>query len=466
MMVRIRGRKNNDGFTLIEIIIAVAMLAIIATPILANFVNASKLNNEARMRQKATLAGQEVLEDMLAKKNLEAFAKDFDIDRNSEGWKEVDGSDPSTANEVAYTDKLVKEITNADGVKEVKWDPSLTLPNLIDTRSRLYFTRPITVNDTNFTVMVTVDPYEYWIGNGASGTGFSGARKKYVDDNASFPALSGITEVYYNNYDMPKLKSIYTTNNVVAVEDKDILNSQAFSTLVTEYIKDQKENHGNSISQSTAETKITDAGIKRKMFITLKPSVRENYIVIDVYFEYKSPLVGDPVNISLNQEEYAACDLKSIYLFYNNYDKMKDYIQIEIEDSLAAKMKNNQKYNIGSDEYHYNKLDLYLMVEYTEAGVTDEAILKSDKANYKLEYTVNIAGADAVSTIYDNISEKGVKGGVVDASGAQITNNADDIMETETDTPRIAGVTVEVYYQDPVSGDYEKYTTIDSSKGD
>ena len=69
--------KENKGFTIVEVIIAVAMLAIVSIPILGSFAQSAKYNAKARNIQKATIAAQTVMEDIKAENNIEGQNKDL-----------------------------------------------------------------------------------------------------------------------------------------------------------------------------------------------------------------------------------------------------------------------------------------------------------------------------------------------------------------------------------------------------
>lgn len=59
-----RKRKNNKGFTLVEILIAVAIIAVVVAPILKGMVVSMKVNNRADRIQKETGVAQGIMEGM------------------------------------------------------------------------------------------------------------------------------------------------------------------------------------------------------------------------------------------------------------------------------------------------------------------------------------------------------------------------------------------------------------------
>ena len=56
--------KNNQGLTLVELIVSIAILAIIVLPLLTSFVQATKTNVKAKNKQYATEAAQNIMEGL------------------------------------------------------------------------------------------------------------------------------------------------------------------------------------------------------------------------------------------------------------------------------------------------------------------------------------------------------------------------------------------------------------------
>lgn len=69
---RTHNYQMQDGFSLVEVIIAVTLLAILTLPILAYFTNASVSTSKGKNTQRANLAGETVMEELNA---VESFEK-------------------------------------------------------------------------------------------------------------------------------------------------------------------------------------------------------------------------------------------------------------------------------------------------------------------------------------------------------------------------------------------------------
>ena len=57
-----RVQKNNKGFTLVEVLIAVSILAVLVVPLAANFVTSSKVNLKSKRVMDGTSVAQNVME--------------------------------------------------------------------------------------------------------------------------------------------------------------------------------------------------------------------------------------------------------------------------------------------------------------------------------------------------------------------------------------------------------------------
>lgn len=69
-------KKKNEGFTLVELVIAIVILAIAVSPLLANFIQSSKMNLKSRKQLNALNLAQDIMEGMsqyTAQDNAEYF---------------------------------------------------------------------------------------------------------------------------------------------------------------------------------------------------------------------------------------------------------------------------------------------------------------------------------------------------------------------------------------------------------
>lgn len=84
-----RKNSNNAGFTLIEIILCVAILAIAFLPMLKYFSDSLQYTQKSKMTQMATLTAQTVLEEIKAKDSLESVKKQYEQEKLTTAGYEV-----------------------------------------------------------------------------------------------------------------------------------------------------------------------------------------------------------------------------------------------------------------------------------------------------------------------------------------------------------------------------------------
>lgn len=149
-------QQKREGFSLVEVIIAVAMLAIIATPILAYFTNAAVSTSRGRDTQKANMVAQSVMEEV---KSCDSF------------------------------DKVEQELVAAEGST---WTITSTadIPTATNKGSSV-LNKSVTLDGVNYKAIVTLD-YDY--------------TAKSTDGPM------------YNDYSVPELKEVYSDTNVVLEE--------------------------------------------------------------------------------------------------------------------------------------------------------------------------------------------------------------------------------------------------------
>lgn len=137
---------NHKGFSFIELLVSIAILAIVLVPLLSNFVTAARVNAKARKIQNETLLGQSILEDIksktvqdmgteyddyyeaipmdgvtyYAKKDVEYDGSDYDIllTLDSNSYKVVNPTNPE-GEKIGYNTfrmPIISEINNSKNI--------------------------------------------------------------------------------------------------------------------------------------------------------------------------------------------------------------------------------------------------------------------------------------------------------------------------------------------------------------
>lgn len=74
-----KKQQNNGGFSLLEVILAMAILAILSIPLLSYFTQSMKYNAMTADKQHATNLAQEVMEDLKNSRNWWSLCQPGDL---------------------------------------------------------------------------------------------------------------------------------------------------------------------------------------------------------------------------------------------------------------------------------------------------------------------------------------------------------------------------------------------------
>ncbi len=172
--------KREEGFSLIEVIVAVAILAILSMPILLYFTNSAVQSANGRYEQAADMAAQTVVEEIDSVDN-------FDYIENA----------------------LVNNGNN--------WNISSLSPDINGTT---VLTRPVTVNGNKYIADVTID-YGAYGSALVGGTPDPGATPTPTPPAGATPTPDTGLKAKFNNYQNPHFRDLYSDESVVISEKKD-----------------------------------------------------------------------------------------------------------------------------------------------------------------------------------------------------------------------------------------------------
>ena len=124
MKSKVRGDKDNRGFTLLEVLVSVCLLMVILLPISSSMLTALKINLKARNLMTATDVAQSIMES-ISEKNFSEVKK-IVTSINTSGFKRADGKvGLSTIDNEYYNTKgnayeLNWSVLTAKGITDVK----------------------------------------------------------------------------------------------------------------------------------------------------------------------------------------------------------------------------------------------------------------------------------------------------------------------------------------------------------
>lgn len=279
-----KNKRNQSGFTLVEVLLSMAMLMVIVVPLLSYFSNNARFNHQARIQQRATTVGEQIMEE------VKSFATIKDLTDYYAGAAADTG--------IKSTDKYYDPDGSGSGV--IRNNPSYMFQNKIN---YTYWKKGIKSDKGEFNVMIKVNP----------GTDGPGGHK---DDNAD------IKHRNVNDKEIPAITSLTLANTAVA-KDQDFIENRAI-----EHFRNLSGAGGSKLDDATVK-----ASLKKTYYIDITGSRIENagtpdekrYVTVKISIQYTSNLSGcsgdDKAYTAMlyNGLETEENKLTGIYLFYNYY---------------------------------------------------------------------------------------------------------------------------------------------------
>ena len=299
--------NKNAGFSLLELLIAVTILAIITIPMLHMFVTSARINGKSRITLRATVLAQDIVEGLKA----------YHIEEIQEQFNEVEDFEMLNASVIAgdctYSEDVDREKTENG---EDPADPSKAKPG------KYYFVlRNAKLENSKFDVLISVDATGY----------VEGATPTKHDS-------------YLNTSDVAKVAS--TEKNSGYTQKKQWIDS-----MHEEILEKIKDSNNLGIPESAQDFNIVGLSYKRTIHIKLYDDgtiiddegntiTKTNAMIYYVYdfsyggksYTFYYPSVGDP-NPCGNFEG------NNFYLFYYPlYGAETDKIVFECKQSKALNL--------------------------------------------------------------------------------------------------------------------------------
>jgi prepilin-type N-terminal cleavage/methylation domain-containing protein len=320
-------KNNNEGFTLVELLIAVIILAVVMAPLFRNFMESTKLNSKAKKAMSATNMASNMMEGMNAysaediiigfdsedsRGNLRIFPDDITCDSHGEvTYDESAGT---------YTVGYTIEGSVATGTAAYVSGGSVSANSLsfVSSADKKYYLYAAGVqqNKTKYDVLVTLDA--------SASSGFSG------DTNGDGVIGSGETEGY-NDYE-----SIAITTMNPIVDSKYVDNSELWEDVHTTFAASSKNQWWSP------DTSSVKSDTKREIIVTIDmdtsdPTMSASVVNVENKFTYQGGDYYYNREFSTNTQIFKSTTQypRDIYLYYYpNYnstssgDAAKDQIKI------------------------------------------------------------------------------------------------------------------------------------------
>lgn len=439
-------KLSNQGFSLIEVLVAMAILAVLSLPILSNFSSAAKVNSMARRTENANTVAQKVAENFKVV-DLDAILVGSGAESEYQSYVSP-GTVVKETGVYQYKSTLLEQYTSA-GVamapSNPKYDPDLKAYTfkitdydaagnaLLDDAGRPYVKGN---NDEEFYVTVNLNPAQYSDNTNSSGAGgnnvnsFEMPNFQDIDMFEHFVINDEITK--YDNAALSQLKKV----NAGVTKDSVKKNVKIYAELAKTGINKYKQN----LRMSVTYTYIGNTDNK-----------------VTYEFEVQK---GRDVEIAAGVESP-----KNVYVVYNVYDTEDSVASDEIEiyysypnDPLAF----DNYWDAGASEANKIKkaLKVFLIEQNNAAGA------KLNKANVSV-YVNNehkTIGATYNDTVYIGNGPVSVYSNITDWNKTSFAeqdskNGITDVYDNnyELNGKKLYTMEVIVYLGDPDNADNEVY---------
>ena len=282
--------KNNNGFTLVELMIAIAILAVIVGPFMHSFVTAARTNAKAQQIQNATLLATNIMEEVKANDVGDlAFQFNYPERSDAEHTSRFDVmSTYDSAYELIHDGETFQEVTKYQKIGNVDNRDSVT-------SSVLYEGYEANTLDEYEFLRQEDDKYYFAM------EGLEAGASKY-------DALITLDAVAYKTED----KTGYNDMKTVAIETLDVL-EDAF------YVQsqDQDATYAEDLAEATGVLDYLTVSKSMERDITI--NIEKNGQLNRVYVTYEYTYSGKKKTVNhliYNNSESPEYSLKSIYLFY------------------------------------------------------------------------------------------------------------------------------------------------------
>lgn len=297
--------NKNAGFSLVELLIAITILAIIVIPLLNVFLTSNRLNIKSRQTLRATTMAQDIMEGLKAY-NIEELKTQFN--NPSEGFYVID-------------DSMVKG--------EIKEEVAMEVDEHDDPCDGLYYfsLSKVTLQGTEYDALIKVDAREYM--EGGSHTG-----------KQNNMGADGITPKAHNNDGIAKVGNVNNNNKQSVNVDGLYQEKGSFREEVLDEIWERfhDEFDANGMKREDLSYKTPGLTVSRKAMVEIVDSGtkdEENNIIADAVIRLEYECSYDGRMEIIGSESCTRFTSGNFYfLYYPLYEALDETIEIDNKDSL------------------------------------------------------------------------------------------------------------------------------------
>ncbi|HEX3020846.1 MAG TPA: prepilin-type N-terminal cleavage/methylation domain-containing protein [Lachnospiraceae bacterium] len=415
------GNAYNRGFTLVEVIVSMAILAIVAVPLLSYFISSAQYNERAKGRQEALVLAESILEQC-KDESMAQIAKGFHCEGDPflHEFKLVDPSNIINPTEASRPDRMVSEV-KADGTPIAK--------NSSDG----------SYQSGEFTASKATDGILYYAIRNIRQDG------RNYDALIRFDTCNSVGDPYYNANNIDKLYRINSINspvNIVGVE------SVQYERALTYMINSNAAEYSRQIAAKVSPAPVAlsesavEAAMRREMVIEVNETADSSKAKFRIYYQYYCDSIpGCPnqtnavmIDPPLYNETVTFSTVRNLYLFFNrsnpSSEKVIFHIDTDLKDLLAP-------------------FDFYLLCQ---ADASDH--VPSCNVDIQVDPSFH-----KINQIYSNVN-------MVSRNAGGIDTKSPDGYVTSSTSLRMLTVTVDIYEAGGLLNPDAFITTLESTKGE
>lgn len=355
---RYNKQQNNKGFSLVEVLVAMAILSILALPLLETFSNSARVNSRARREENANTAASDIVEVFkgMGKEELEALKQ----------LEAGTASDNCTLGGYTYQSISSPSDSEVDGTGTGVY--TYEVSNAVDGTASYYKG----INNEKFYVQACINP------------------SLYTDGSKGGNANNNI-----NSYAMPAYSNLSSDENYVLRNELYRYDSAAIANFQYLAGSDYSKKHMGKLTEIMVDVR-PDTSDGNKL--------SENYYVQTVsirmtYSYYKNQINGRYEGRLMSEEDKVYPDyVQTIVLPANSF---KGYKEAAVGSSDKPKVSSVIADNLKNIYIFYMPFDDYSTANYSDA--TGNAYSCTDRISISYTYGSGTgAGLDSLATVYSD----------------------------------------------------------------